>query len=106
MARLNNEILSAWLDGGLVPEAAARVERALAHDADARRRMDAMRRADQALHAAFDWRGAGEGELIAALAARLEQPPRRRSRARLHATVAALSLLAAAAFCIGKMSLS
>ena len=71
---LNDETLGAWLDGELEPAARAQVEAALASDTGARARLERLRQADRSLREALPMPAADP--LLAAMARRLQSPPR------------------------------
>jgi hypothetical protein len=104
MGRLSNETLSAYMDGQQEAEAAARVYLALPHDADARRRLESMRRAELALQDAFSWRGAGETELIARIAQGVATQPRRWRPPSKLAALAALAVVVVGGFSLHLLS--
>ncbi len=78
---LNDELLSAYLDGALDAATRARVESLLDADPGARLRLESMRQADQALHNALPLRGGDrfEAMLTEQLVGRSTRPAARRA---------------------------
>lgn len=74
--RLTDEILSAYIDGELAVEAAARVALALTRRPDAVQRLETLRKGDTALREAFGGGRPGGAELAAAMAAWMRRAER------------------------------
>lgn len=97
MTWLSDEVLSAYIDGELPAEEAARVALALTRDVDAVGRLDALRRGDSLLKAAYAWPLRNQAELSERWCADLTEAASPSGRVAALVTLAAVVVVAGVA---------